>query len=260
MRNVRHCGWIGLTLMLSMVVVAGWVPFGSAAPKPNILPGGWQLDFKYDKMKVIGVRKYLDDDVTYYWYLPYKVINRTGKDRVFVPDIRLLTDAGDNVVANNRDIPPSIFTQIKKKRKNPLLLRPSKMAGKLLQGEDNAKQSVAIWKVPDHDVDMLRIFVGGLSGETHRMYKVTDPGDTKLVKGTFIPEKTLIEANTRIKELNNRAKNAGGTGKEHKPAQAEKQKDVLMRKTFMLEFHSPGDRKHVRLKPFVVRKHEWVIR
>ncbi len=258
MRNVRQHGWIGLTL-LSLALVLGWVQFGTAAPKPNIIPGGWQLDFKYDKMKVIGVREFMDNETKYYWYLPYKVTNRTGQDRTFVPNIRLLTDGGDNVLANNRDIPPTVFTQIKQKLKNPLLQRPSKMIGKLLQGEDNARESVAIWAVPEHDVDMLRVFVGGLSGETHRMYKITEPGDTPLISGTFVPEKVLVEANTRITELNNRAKNAGGTGDENKPAQAEKQ-DVLMRKTFMLEFHSPGDQKHVRLKPFVIRKHEWVIR
>jgi hypothetical protein len=259
MRNIRWYGWIGLILLIATVLFT-MVPSSTAAPVPNVVPGGWQLDFKYDKINVIGVRAYLQEKVKYYWYVRYKVTNNTGRDRTFVPDIWLLTDAGDVVLANDKNIIPTVFTQIKKRSKNPLLERPAKIVGKLLQGEDNARESVAIWQVPDHDVDMLRIFVGGLSGETHRMHKITEIGDTKLVAGTYVAEKTLVDANIRIAELNNRAKATGGTGDEHKAAQAETLSDVLMRKTFMLEYHSPGDLTHVRLKPFVLRKHEWIVR
>ena len=258
MRNVRVYGWIGLVL-LSAALIVGLTRFGTAAPKPNIVPGGWQLHFKHDKINVIGVRGFLKGEKQYYWYMRYKVTNMTGRDRTFVPDIWLLTDAGDLVLANNKDIPPNVFTQVKERSRNPLLERPSKVMGKLLQGDDNARESVAIWAVPKHDVDMLRVFVGGISGETHRMHLVTDVGDTKLIVGNYIAEKTLVDANIRIAELNNRAKATGGTGMEHKPAKAT-ETEVLLRKTFMLEYHTPGDQTHIRTKPFVLRRHEWILR
>jgi len=38
--------------------------------------------------------------------------------------------------------------------------------GKLLRGSDNAKESVATWPATEHDIDLISIFVAGLSGET----------------------------------------------------------------------------------------------
>ena len=40
------------------------------------------------------------------------------------------------------------------------------MTGKLLQGSDNAKSGVAIWKDFDPAAGMFDVFIGSLSGET----------------------------------------------------------------------------------------------
>jgi hypothetical protein len=152
-----------------------------------------------------------EDHPKLYYYMTYSVANRTGEDQLFVPDVWMFTDAGDLMQAN-RGVAPAVFRAIKQHAQNPLLEEPMKIVGKILQGKDNARDGVVMWQVPDHDVDSVRIFIGGLSGETH---EITDPatGETK-----------------------------------------------LLRKTLMLEYHSPGDRTHVRVKPFVLKDTQWVVR
>ena len=131
-----------------------------------------------------------------------------------------------------------------------------------LQGEDNARESVAIWPAPKHDVNNISIFIGGLSGETHRMYKVTDGGDTPLKPGLFIAVKRLNDENGKINSINDSIKNINPDATEadlKKVAQVEKL-PVVLRKTLMLQYHTPGDETHTGVKPFVFKKQEWVIR
>jgi hypothetical protein len=55
------------------------------------------------------------------------------------------------------------------------------VAGRILQGEDHARDGVVIWQAPDHEVKDIKIFFGGITGETH---EVKDPvsGDSKLLR------------------------------------------------------------------------------
>ena len=40
------------------------------------------------------------------------------------------------------------------------------VVGRILQGEDHARESVAIWPAGEEPVNEIRIFVAGISGET----------------------------------------------------------------------------------------------
>ena len=65
-----------------------------------------------------------------------------------------------------------VFDAVKGRAGIPLLKNPIRVVGRLLQGEDNAQESVAIWPAFDHDVDRVTVFAAGFSGETQT---VTNP-------------------------------------------------------------------------------------
>jgi hypothetical protein len=173
-----------LTVMLVLAMALGGR--AETAPQPDVVSSSWQLSVQFATPRVISVRLPTEDHARFYWYMTYTVTNGTGEDQMFIPDIWLLTDGGDLMQAN-RGVAPTVFKAIKTYLDNPLLESPTQIVGKILQGKDNARDGVAIWPVPDHDVDMLRIFFGGLSGEVH---EVADPntGEKHLLRKTLMVE------------------------------------------------------------------------
>lgn len=135
-----------------------------AYPEPSIVPVSWQLDFTSEKPRAIAVRD-LSGQLRWYWYITYKVTNHSGEDRLFVPEVQIATDQGDLVRAG-QDVPTAVFFAIKEKLGNTLLESPNQVVGKILQGDDYARESVAVWPAFSHDIDELSIFVTGLSGES----------------------------------------------------------------------------------------------
>ncbi|MBI1369297.1 MAG: hypothetical protein GC162_11675 [Planctomycetes bacterium] len=177
-----------MLVVLTVVAAAAlsFVPAFAEAPEPDVVPSSWELGFKYHTPAVISVRLPGEDKPRLYWYMTYTVTNGTGEDQLFVPDAVLLTDAGDLMQAN-RSVPPTVFKAIKSHLDNPLLESPTQIIGKLLQGPDNAKDGVFIWELPNHDVDHLTFFIGGLSGETHEV-KDEATGDVHLLRKTLMVE------------------------------------------------------------------------
>lgn len=178
---------------LGLAVLAGLMLtyHADGYPEPRIVTDSWQIDFQFDSPRVISVVTEPGQPPQTFWYLPYTVTNDSGEDQMFIPDIRVLTNTGQ-VIRAGRDVPPNVFAAIKAEQRNKLLESPIEVIGRLLQGEDNAKDSVAIWPAADADVDAITITIKGLSGET------------TVVKN---PE----------------------TGK-----------DIVLRKTLMLQFATPG--------------------
>jgi hypothetical protein len=177
-------------LLLVTIVVAGlWqaapTDVAQAYPEPEIVSPAWELQFTHDDPRPIAVRN-LEGKTRWYWYMTYKVVNKTGEERLFVPEITIATDQGDIMVAG-RGVPAAVFQAIKEKVENPLLESPVAVVGRILLGEDHAKESAAIWPAADHDVDHIRVFFGGLSGETE---VIEDPltGDTIVTRKTLMME------------------------------------------------------------------------
>ena len=160
MRGPRTRGLMGLVLLGLLAAP----PVAQAHPKPDLVPRSWELDFSYRHPALIAVKND-EGERRWYWYLKYTVVNRTGQERLFVPQFTIATSEGD-VVSANENVPTRVFQAIKKRLDNRLLESPVRVIGQLLIGEDHAKESVAIWPVLDHDVDRMRIFIEGLSGET----------------------------------------------------------------------------------------------
>jgi hypothetical protein len=169
---------IAVTVM--MIGSLSGIANASTHPEPNVVPTSWELDLTFQAPRTIAVRLPGDDEATLFWYMTYTVLNKTDGDQLYIPDIWLLSDAGD-LVEGNRKIQPIVFEKIKAFVNNPLLLSPIKVAGRILQGDDHARDGVVIWKAPDHDVSDIIVFFGGITGETH---EVKDPltGESRLLR------------------------------------------------------------------------------
>ena len=135
-----------------------------AQPKPSPSSNAWLLEFECQPLQAIEVNV-PGQGRQKFWFLRYTVTNHTNVDQIFVPEFVLYTDNGD-VSRAMRGVPPTVYDQIKKTFNDPLLKDQTAMTGKLLQGEDNAKSGVAIFRDFDGIAGEVHIFVGGLSGET----------------------------------------------------------------------------------------------
>jgi hypothetical protein len=134
------------------------------APEPSQAQIEWQLDFVYKTPKPIFVKVPGKAEPQLFWFMVYKVTNRTGEDRFFVPDIVLYTNTGQ-IRRAGQGVNVAVYEHIKQLLNEPLLRDNVGMTGKMLQGADNAKHGVAIFTDFDPKAAGFDIFVGGLSGE-----------------------------------------------------------------------------------------------
>ncbi len=160
------------TLALA-AVLGGAVGLAHAgtAPIPLEVPAAWQLTVEMKAPMPIQIRLPGDTKKTTFWYVLYTVMNRyrdpatkRPTEQIFIPDFSLFTDDGKLIPAG-RKTPAVVFNAIKKKHQLPLLKDMVSITGKLLFGEDNAKDGVAIWPDFGSKTGKVDIFVGGLSGE-----------------------------------------------------------------------------------------------
>jgi hypothetical protein len=134
-------------------------------PKPSLYPIAWELKFEHKIPKRIVVDIPGAAAPQAYWYMTYAVTNNTDKERLFLPFFQMLTRSG-KVIRSDNAIPAKVFDAIKSRENNRYLLPAAKIAGELRIGDDQAKESVAIWPEPDPRMGTFSIFVGGLSGES----------------------------------------------------------------------------------------------
>ncbi|MBN1553463.1 MAG: hypothetical protein JXA11_01865 [Phycisphaerae bacterium] len=155
-----------MVVLLCLATPAVWfVAPAITAPEPNEAPVDWEIDIRYETPRAILVDVPGEAPPRRYWYFLYTVTNRSGEDHQFVPEIALYTNTGE-LVPSGKDVHPLVFQTIKSQRNNPLLRDTVGITGKLLQGEDNAKTGVAIFRDFDPAAASFTIFFGGLSGET----------------------------------------------------------------------------------------------
>ena len=188
--NRRTC-IITATIAALTVSVLGTATFAEPqrAPEPHIVPSSWELEIEHATPRVISVQLPGEDERRHYWYMTYTVTNRSGDDQFFVPEFTMITDRGD-VLQANQGTPPRVVQIIKNREGNPLLERPTQIIGRLLQGPDNARDGMAVWPMPEHNVRNVRIFIAGLSGEIHT---VEDPatGEERRLRKTLMLEYNL---------------------------------------------------------------------
>lgn len=214
-----------------LLLVAGATALAQKHPEPSPYPISWELRFEYHIPKRIVVDVPGSAHPVAYWYLKYEVSNPGTEPVDFVPQFEMLADDG-RVIRGDRAIPAPVFQAIKIRERNKLLEPANKIEGRLLPGDDQAKEGVAIWKEPAARMKTFSIFVGGLSGESVTLKRGTDG---KLQ--TIDPKKS---------------------GEQLKGV-AEKD-IVIVRKSMHLTFHVAGDEVRPGEDPVEAKSETWVMR
>ena len=212
------------------ILAAGIVALAApahTAPQPSEVPLSWVLEIDYETPRLIQVLLPGEFKPKTFWYMRYTVINRTGGDRVFVPEFVLYTDTGQ-VRRAGRKAPTMVFDAVQKLYNDPLLRDVTAMTGVLLQGEDNAKEGVAIWQDIDPVAGTFDVFIGGLSGETVRI---------KLPVAVKV-EKMDAEGNLHMVEKD----------------------EMVLSRTLQLRFAIPGEASGRSTAPIKLIKENWVMR
>ncbi len=160
-------------LVLLIATVALIATLGASAPTANrSVPAAdaWQLDFEFAPPQRLEITLPGHSQPRRYWYMLYKVINNSGRDRLFLPAFELVYQRSDGMgrIQADMGINPAVFAAIKKQHQRAyrFLKEPVLAMGRLLQGRDNAKTTVAIWPAFDEQADRFSIYVAGLSGQT----------------------------------------------------------------------------------------------
>lgn len=179
-----------LTLLATLQLATGGDPVAAQqsvgdGPAPAPYPLSWEFELKYLDPRRIEVLLPGRSEPETYWYMVYTVINKSDRTQQFFPQFEVVTD--DLQVAEaDMGINPLVFAAIKERHKitHPYLVHPTEAIGPLQVGDDNARESVAIWR----DVDLTRspsfkVFVAGLSGENKVVKNPSyDPGKPETVK------------------------------------------------------------------------------
>ena len=145
-----------------------------AAPQPDAVTNDWAFDFKHSTPNTIAIEN-PDGSVDWYWYMTYKVTNYDRDELFFDPRIVIQNDQG-KIITANLGVDARVFRAVRDLVRNPLLVSPVEVPGKIFKGEDYARESVAIWPVSKRDVDAFKVFVGGIYGEVKT---VNDPSTGK---------------------------------------------------------------------------------
>jgi hypothetical protein len=169
-----------------------------AGPEPALAPRNWELSFEFSDPQRISVQLPGRPKLQVFWYVVYRAVNETRQDVEFYPTFEIVTDRFKTVPAELATH-PAVYEAVRKRhaKTHPFLVEPVDALGRLLQGEDNARSSVAIWPAFDaeEDIDKFVLFVGGLSGEVVKVrnpgFKASEPEDEQNNPRFFVLRKTL---------------------------------------------------------------------
>jgi hypothetical protein len=189
-----------LLLIAALPVLAG-DDSPDAYPKPSPFPVSWELKFVHSIPRRMTIVLPGDTQPNAYWYFVYSVLNNSDqatnfdadldKERTFYPEFVMRTQDG-KLIEGNDGIHPAVFDAIKSYERNPYLEEPTQMGGKILLGQDQVRQSVAIWAEPMQRMGSFQIFVSGLWGES-AVAKDADGNAVKDANGNdILLHKTLM--------------------------------------------------------------------
>ena len=160
--------WTAVILCVPLVGI--FAARAVSAPRVGSVPTAWTLDVKFLDPQRLSLRLPGDREPTTFWYLLYEVTNSTGRDVDFYPSVRLVTNTLQ-VVEGGAEIPPSVYDVVAGRHKNefPFLAPPTRVTGRLLQGRQNARSSVAVFRMFDKEANSFTIYASGFSGELKRI-------------------------------------------------------------------------------------------
>jgi hypothetical protein len=197
---MRRLFFISILLLAAPLAICADDDSSAAYPQPSPFPVSWELKFQHSLPKRIVVTLPGDAAPTAFWYVTYSVLNQSDqltnynpdfdKERVFYPLFIMRTQDGKLLPAND-GIHPLVYDAIKSFERIKYLEDPTQMGGRILLGEDQVRESVAIWKEPTQRMGSFQIFASGMWGET-ALAKDSDGNPLKDAKGDpIVLHKTL---------------------------------------------------------------------
>lgn len=226
-------------LLLSMLAPPAELRPGQvgAGPEPAPISMSWEFEFRFLDPRRIEVQLPGESHPSVYWYMVYTVTNTSTRSRQFYPMFQLVTE--DLQVADtDMGISPLVFEAIRERHRatHKFLVSPSKVSdGEVGVGDDYARESVAIWRDIDANLNTFTIYAAGLSGETMLMRNPR-----------FEPGKPEVATET----------DAGGRTRER----VVNPRNFTLRKTLELRYSLPGSPK---ARPFVEPERvrvRWIMR
>lgn len=158
-------------LLYTICVISAVLPCPAlAAPQPAIVPaaGNWTVDVTFENPQQITIRRSGSHaKPERFWYVILTMTNKTDHDVEFYPNCELMTDTF-HVLSAVKAASPALIEKIKERHQKiyPLLETLETVGNRILEGEDNAKEVVVIFKDFDAGAKSLKIFIAGLSNET----------------------------------------------------------------------------------------------
>jgi hypothetical protein len=233
---------------IALLATAAWA--AGEEPKPSPTPVSWELTFKPAPLTRIQVDT--GKGLETYWYMIYTVINETGQDVDFFPEVVRVSEINGGAAESSAAKPeqglgmivdpvqvgphPKVYETIKQLygKTRPFMVSPVEAIGRLLQGKDNARTSVLIFPDLDPRVTKFTIYFGGLSGE-----KVSIPNPK------YDPRRALAKDKTA----------------DAKPADDKDNPQFFtLRKTLAMPYALPGDAKSRRSASPAAGSLNWVMR
>lgn len=155
------------------------------SPLPKDREGIWILDFAFKPVRIVTLEVRGKRRPVHYLY--YRVINRTGEPRMFVPHFTIVTDSGRR--CEETVLPDAIkLIHSKEDATAPLyggvdvmgIIPPSGSK----QGIDDAIFGAAVWDNVDPKADAFKVYVRGLSNG-YRMVPSPDGGEPQIQHKTL---------------------------------------------------------------------------
>lgn len=176
-----------------------------AAPEPSPIPTRWEFTFDPGPLRVMSVDT--GNGPTPYYYFTYKVTNHSGEDRFFTPTFEMYTDDG-TLIRSGRDVPQEVTEYILRRLGNALLLDEIAIQDTLLQGRENAREGLVVWPVGDLNIDEIKIFANGFSGETKTIQRPDNGEPITLRKTMMLVHRVSGRVNTNTSRPIPRLENA----------------------------------------------------
>lgn len=193
-----------------------------AFPVPSAYPISWELKFEHSKLNRLVITPTGSTGAQAYWYMTFTVTNPGSQERKFLPVFELLTEDG-RAIRSDDHIPAGVLETIRIREHKPHLEALNDVAGTIRVGDDQARESVAIWPEPNPRMGRFSVFVGGLSGEAVIL---------KDEKGKAV-ERTLKDG---------------------------KKEQIVLWKTLQMEYHMAGDEKYPGNDLVDLVEQRWVMR
>ena len=167
-------------LRFALLLALGLLAIGAGVrpPEPDPLPQRWELDLFVGPLRVITLNVPGEGPQPFF-YMTYRVTNNAGEDLQFAPIFEIGNEDGD-VVRAGVDVPRSVRQSLLELLDNPLLEDQIQIIGPILQGRENAKDGLVIWRTPSLTTDELAVYAAGFSGETQQVeFENPDTGETE---------------------------------------------------------------------------------